>query len=110
MSLAARCKRRSKKADYYGLLLRTEMAGATASDPKRSDGTGRIWRIARGPDGKVRGEVVSSDMGLTNGIELSPDEQMLYVGESKGSSKRARLLPVDRPGREFCMLRPRGSC
>jgi|SRR5271168_69424 len=29
MSLAARCKRRSKKADYYCLLLRTEMAGAT---------------------------------------------------------------------------------
>ena len=65
-----------------------------ASDPKRSDGTGRVWRITRGPDGKARGQVMSSDqpMGVTNGIELSPDGATLYVGESKTHSARARLL------------------
>jgi sugar lactone lactonase YvrE len=64
-----------------------------ASDPKRSNGTGRIWRIARGADGKVRGEVISDQpMGVTNGLELSPDEATLYVGESKTSSKPARVL------------------
>jgi len=66
-----------------------------ASDPKRSDGTGRIWRITRGADGKVRGELLtfgSQPMGVTNGIELSPDEATLYVGESQTSSKPARLL------------------
>jgi hypothetical protein len=66
-----------------------------ASDPKRSDGTGRIWRITRGADGKVRGELLtfgSQPMGVTNGIELSPDEATLYVGESRTSSKPARLL------------------
>jgi signal peptidase len=30
-------------------------------------------------------------MGVANGIELSPDGVTLYVGESKTSSKRARL-------------------
>ena len=65
-----------------------------ASDPKRSDGTGRVWRITRGPDGKARGQVMSSDqpMGVTNGIELSPDEKTLYVGESTIGSTPARLL------------------
>ena len=66
-----------------------------ASDPKRSDGTGRIWRITRGADGTVRGELLTfgnQPMGVTNGIELSPDEATLYVGESRTSSKRARLL------------------
>ena len=65
-----------------------------ASDPKRSDGTGRVWRITRGLDGKARGQVMSSDqpMGVTNGIELSPDGATLYVGESKTSSAPARLL------------------
>jgi sugar lactone lactonase YvrE len=65
-----------------------------ASDPKRSDGIGRVWRITRGPDGKARGQVMSSDqpMGVTNGIELSPDGATLYVGESKTHSAPARLL------------------
>lgn len=53
-----------------------------ASDPKKS--TGQIWRITRGPDGKGRGEVMSSErsMGKTNGIDLSPDGATLYVSES----------------------------
>ena len=45
-----------------------------------------MWRITRGSDGKGHGEVMSSDrtMGITNGIDLSPDSQTLYVGESTG--------------------------
>jgi sugar lactone lactonase YvrE len=56
-----------------------------ASDPHWRRRDGQVWRIARGPDGKGRGEVMASDrkMGTTNGIDLSPDGTMLYVGESE---------------------------
>jgi signal peptidase len=60
-----------------------------ASDPLRKNGiaTGQIWRITRDAGGKGRGEVMISDrqggkMGVTNGIDLSPDGKTLYVGES----------------------------
>jgi signal peptidase len=51
-----------------------------ASDPSFPRRTGQIWRITRGPDGKGRGEVMSSErrMGVTNG----PDGATLYVSES----------------------------
>lgn len=49
-----------------------------ASDPKWSDGTGQLWRIDL--DGKT--VLLESNMGTTNGIEVSPDEQRLYVNES----------------------------
>lgn len=49
-----------------------------ASDPKWSDGTGQLWRI--GLDGKA--VLIESNMGTTNGIEVSPDERHLYVNES----------------------------
>jgi sugar lactone lactonase YvrE len=56
-----------------------------ASDPHWRRRDGQIWRITRGPDGEGRGEVMSSDrkMGTTNGIDVSPDEKILYVGESE---------------------------
>jgi sugar lactone lactonase YvrE len=58
-----------------------------ASDPKFSDGSGQIWRITRGPDGLGRGAVMSPPrtMGITNGIDLSPDNVTLYVSESQFS-------------------------
>jgi sugar lactone lactonase YvrE len=54
-----------------------------ASDP-RFPHSGQIWRIVRGPDGKGSGEVMSSErpMGVTNGIDLSPDGATLYVSEA----------------------------
>jgi sugar lactone lactonase YvrE len=57
-----------------------------ASDPAPDSAPkGQVWRITRGPDGKSRGEVMTSDRPLarTNGIDLSPDEKTLYVGESE---------------------------
>lgn len=53
-----------------------------ASDP-RFPRSGRVWRITRNADGTGRGEILSSErvMGATNGIDLSPDEQTLYVSE-----------------------------
>ena len=48
------------------------------SDPKWSAGTGQIWRI----DPNGIGVLLESGMGTTNGIELSPDEKILYVNES----------------------------
>ena len=49
-----------------------------ASDPNWKDSTGRIWRID--PDGSVT--LLESGMGTTNGIEVSPDDEVLYVNES----------------------------
>ncbi len=49
-----------------------------ASDPNWGNGTGNIWRIDN--DGKV--ELLASNLGTTNGIEVSPDNKTLYVNES----------------------------
>ncbi len=49
-----------------------------ASDPSWKNGNGKIWRIEK--DGKA--VLLSDEMGTTNGIELSPDDKTLYVGES----------------------------
>jgi sugar lactone lactonase YvrE len=55
-----------------------------ASDPNWKGRKGQIWRIARSADGSVQGTVMQAPrlMGTTNGIDLSPDERTLYVGES----------------------------
>jgi sugar lactone lactonase YvrE len=64
-----------------------------ASDPLRPRGmpaSGRIWRITRGADGKGRGEIMAGPaMGAANGIDLSPDEKTLYVGEADTNIVRA---------------------
>jgi len=49
-----------------------------ASDPNWKNSTGKIWRIE--PDGNSF--LLQDDMGTTNGIELSPEEKILYVNES----------------------------
>ena len=49
-----------------------------ASDPNWGASTGQIWRIDT--NGKVT--LLETDMGTTNGIEVSPDEKVLYVNES----------------------------
>lgn len=49
-----------------------------ATDPNWKEGTGQLWRVDVG--GKA--VLLTSDMGTTNGIALSPDEETLYVNES----------------------------
>lgn len=49
-----------------------------ASDPDWKESTGRIWRI----DLNGKATILDSNMGTTNGIEVSPDEKKLYVNES----------------------------
>jgi sugar lactone lactonase YvrE len=49
-----------------------------ASDPNWADDTGQLWMI--GKDRKFC--CLEKNMGTTNGIEVSNDEQTLYVGES----------------------------
>jgi len=49
-----------------------------ASDPNWKESTGQLWRIDRG--GKAT--LLAEKLGTTNGIELSPDEKILYVNES----------------------------
>ena len=50
-----------------------------ASDPNWSKGTGQVWRID--PDGTT--SKVAENLGTTNGIEVGPDGQTLYVNESQ---------------------------
>jgi gluconolactonase len=49
-----------------------------ASDPNWEKSTGQLWRIDR--DGTTHR--IASDMGTTNGIDVSPDGKTLYVNES----------------------------
>lgn len=50
-----------------------------ASDPNWQEGTGNLWRV----DAHGQVTLLESNMGTTNGIEVSPDERTLYVNETK---------------------------
>lgn len=49
-----------------------------ASDPNWVKSTGQLWRI----DTNGLTHLIESDMGTTNGIEVSADQKRLYVNES----------------------------
>ena len=49
-----------------------------ASDPNWGEKTGQLWRID--PDGTTTR--LATDMGTTNGVEVSPSGKRLYVNES----------------------------
>ena len=49
-----------------------------ASDPNWKEGTGQVWWAS--PAGKL--SLVATNMGTSNGIEVSPDGKTLYVNES----------------------------
>ncbi|MEM9327567.1 MAG: SMP-30/gluconolactonase/LRE family protein [Bacteroidota bacterium] len=63
-----------------------------ASDPNWSEGTGQLWRID--VDGTTH--LLEADMGTTNGIALSADEERLYVNESV--QRNVWLYDVDPEG------------
>jgi sugar lactone lactonase YvrE len=63
-----------------------------ASDPNWKESTGQIWRI----DGKGKAVLLQTGMGTTNGIELSPDEKILYVNESV--QRKVWAFDVDKSG------------
>jgi gluconolactonase len=62
-----------------------------ASDPNWEKGTGQIWRADRG--GRLTR--IASDMGTTNGIEVSPDGKKLYVNETVQRNVWAFALDAD---------------
>lgn len=64
-----------------------------ASDPDWANGSGQLWRIGR--DGKA--ELLETGMGTTNGIEVSPRGDRLYVNESV--QRRVWVYDRDRNGR-----------
>jgi gluconolactonase len=49
-----------------------------ASDPDWANSTGQVWRV----DLKGKLTRVATDMGTTNGIDVSPDGKTLYVNET----------------------------
>lgn len=63
-----------------------------ASDPNWNNSSGKLWRIDRG--GKA--VLLTDEMGTANGIELSPDERILYVNESV--QRKIWAFDVDRKG------------
>jgi gluconolactonase len=63
-----------------------------ASDPNWKRSTGKLWRIDKG--GKIK--LLTAEMGTTNGIELSPDEKILYVNESV--QRKVWAFDVDKNG------------
>lgn len=63
-----------------------------ASDPNWGKNTGQIWRI----DGAGKVTKVASDMGTTNGIEVSPDGKTLYVNESV--QRNVWAFPIQKDG------------
>ncbi len=48
-----------------------------ASDPNWAASTGKLWKVT-----KEGFELMETEMGTTNGIEVSPDGKRLYVNES----------------------------
>lgn len=66
-----------------------------ASDPNWKESTGQIWRI----DADGTTVLLSKEMGTTNGIELSPDEKILYVNES--FQRKIWTFDVDEIGNIF---------
>ena len=48
------------------------------SDPDWKKGTGQLWKMMQ--SGRL--ELLEREMGTTNGIEVSPDDKLLYVNES----------------------------
>ncbi|SFH99791.1 MULTISPECIES: SMP-30/gluconolactonase/LRE family protein [unclassified Bacillus (in: firmicutes)] len=50
-----------------------------ASDPNWSESTGQLWRI----DKNGVTHLLETNMGTTNGIEVSPDDKKLYVNETE---------------------------
>ena len=63
-----------------------------ASDPSWKNGTGQLWRI----DISRNAFLLEDSMGTTNGIELSPDEKILYVNESV--QRRIWAYDLDKEG------------
>mgnify|MGYP001169659806 FL=1 len=48
------------------------------SDPNWGDSIGNLWRFSK----ETGFELIESNMGTTNGVEVSPDNKRLYVNES----------------------------
>jgi sugar lactone lactonase YvrE len=63
-----------------------------ASDPCWKDSTGSLWKIDT--SGKVT--LLESNMGTTNGVEVSPNNRYLYVNES--IQRRIWRYDLDRDG------------
>ena len=63
-----------------------------ASDPNWKKDTGQLWRIDR--KGKVTR--LASDLGTSNGIEVSPDGRTLYLNESV--QRNVWAFPILRDG------------
>lgn len=62
------------------------------SDPNWNNQTGNIWRVS------LEGEttLLESGMNTTNGIEVSPDDKLLYVNESM--SRKIWVYDLDKKG------------
>lgn len=60
-----------------------------ASDPDWENSQGQLWRISQTGESQL----LETGMGTTNGIEVSPDQQKLYVNES--AQRRVWVYQLD---------------
>lgn len=60
-----------------------------ASDPDWKNSQGQLWRVSQTGESQL----VETGMGTTNGIEVSPDQQKLYVNES--AQRRVWVYQLD---------------
>ena len=65
-----------------------------ASDPNWKKGTGQLWRI----DPNGTSVLLEGNMGTINGIELGPDETILYVNETGAGGRKIWKYQVDDAG------------
>ena len=63
-----------------------------ASDPAWKNNTGQLWRI----DTNGKTTLIASNLGTSNGIEVSPDGKTLYVNESVQRNVWAWTINADK--------------
>jgi gluconolactonase len=63
-----------------------------ASDPAWKNNTGQLWRI----DANGKTTLLASNLGTSNGIEVSPDGKTLYVNESVQRNVWAWTINADK--------------
>lgn len=61
-----------------------------ASDPNWKESSGQLWKVENG-----KFQRIAKDMGTTNGVEVSPDSNTLYVNESAQRNVWAFDLDAD---------------
>lgn len=67
--------------------------GSVATNPQRA--TGKLYRLAPHREDGVEAVVMAEGIGLSNGIDFSPDDQVMYLADSRAGVVEAFDLDTD---------------